>query len=134
MVEFGGAAHPKFSGSGTLTVIQIHLSPDTPQEVIQELKSFVVGPPPPEGGAKIVQSGDDSPILRIQARGGIITSGNVQPRLELELVSPPEFKAKKWSQGFGIPTFIFAAGIIFHILSTPTVEDIEKYRPYVQDP
>jgi hypothetical protein len=133
MVDFAGTAHPKFVGSGTLSVIEIHLSPDTPQEVIQELKGFVVGPPPTEGGAKVAESGDDGPILRVQARGGVITSGNVQPRLELEIVSPQEFETKKWSQRFGIPTFIFAAGIIFHIVSTPTVEYIEKYRPYVQE-
>ena len=88
MVEFGGTAILRAANSGTLSVIEIHLSQDTPQEVIQELKSLVVGPPPTQGGAKAVQSGDDSPILRVQARGGIITSGNVQPRLELEIVSP----------------------------------------------
>jgi hypothetical protein len=133
MVDFAGTAHLKLVGSGTLSVIEIHLSPDTPQDVIQELKGFVVGPPPTEGGAKVVESGDGSPILRIRARGGVITSGNVQPKLELEIVSTQEFETKKWSQRFGIPTFIFAAGVIFHFVSTPTVEHIEKYRPYVQE-
>jgi hypothetical protein len=131
MVDFGGTARPKFAGSGTLTVIEIHLSQDAPQETIQELKALVVGPPG-NGGAHVVQPIEGA-TLRIQVRGVAITSGDIRPRLLVRL-TPVDATTSKPSLIASLALLLVVFQITYYVSGTAdhVIQFLDHYRDYFQ--
>jgi|SRR5271165_314112 len=124
MVDFGGSCITKAANSGTLTV-EIHLSPTTPQQVIQELKALVVDSPA------------ESATVRIQARGSITVTGQVHPRLAPDIpitLIPDEGKTGKPSLMATLAVLLCLSTIAYNVTGTADniLQFLEHYRSYFQ--
>jgi len=69
MVDLGGPCILKTASSGTLSVIEVRLSPSAPQEVIKQLRALVVAPPKKEG--RIIEA-----KIAIDAGVSVLASAN----------------------------------------------------------
>ena len=129
MVDLGGSCIIKAVNSGTLTV-EIRLSPDAPQEIIQELLALVVAPST-NAGATVVQPAESGKV-RIQLRAGAISSGEVQARL-VKLI-PAEGKTGKLSIMATLAVLLCLSTILYNVTGTAEniLQFLEHYRSYFQ--
>jgi hypothetical protein len=119
MVEFGGSCIGKAANSGTLTV-EIHLSPTTPQVVIQQILALVVDSPT-----------ETSAAVHIKAKGAITVTGEVHPRyVQVQLV-PFDAKAKLILTG---SIALFLSTVAYNVSGTALniLEFLEHYREYFE--
>lgn len=132
MVNLGGPGTIKAANSGTLTV-EIRLSPDTPQEVIQQILALVVAPEKTEGriiGAKVgIEAGVSvvaSPEI-VKAGASSSSSANFQVRLV-----PAEGKTGKPSLMATLAVLLIISQITYHVSGTAdhTIQFLEHYRSY----
>jgi hypothetical protein len=141
MVEFGGAAHPKFAGSGTLTVIDIHLSQDTPLEIIQQILALVSAPQ--EGKGRILNATvaigagitvNPAPeVYRPNPRAGSSSLASVLPTLKLIPVDGAARKDSSWLRlildAVSIPYYVVWTGVgilTFIGLIQPHIQEIKE--------
>jgi hypothetical protein len=116
--------------------IEIHLSLATPQQVIQEIKAFVVDSPaiaethaaPPKAS---------SGILRVQVRGSAIFSGYVRPRL-VRLI-PVGDKTDKPSLVTSFAVLLYVVQLAYYVSGTAdgtadyTIQFLEQYQRYFRE-
>lgn len=120
MVDLEGSCTAQPANSGTLLTVEIYLSPTTPQQVIQEIKARVVDSPT-NAETPLDQPGVVDGIYRPMPAASSHSSANVHPHFQLDpsivlkTVPSIELKAGKSSLGFGVRTFLIAAGCIYQV-------------------
>lgn len=130
MVDLGGTARAKFAGSGTLSVVEIHLSQDTPQEVIQQILALVVD------SSEEQETPTDQPavvdgVLRIKGvAASSFSSADVQPS-SVRLI-PVESKTGKASLMASLAVILCLSTITFNVTGTADniLQFLEHYRTY----
>jgi hypothetical protein len=121
MADLQGSCIIKSANSGTLTV-EIHLSPTTPQVVIQQILALVVAPQEREG--------------RIHNATVAINAGitvKASPDIQVKLI-PVEGKTGKWSLPSGLRVLLFVVELAFYVSGTAdqTIQFLDHYRSYFQ--
>jgi hypothetical protein len=102
--------------------VEIHLSPDAPQEAIQQILALVVDSPTATSAA-----------VRVEGKGTITVTGEIHPRyVQVQLV-PFDAKAKFLVTG-PIALLLVFAQIAYYVAGTAdhTVQFLEHYRSYFQ--
>jgi hypothetical protein len=121
MADLEGSCIIKAANSGTLTV-EIHLSPDAPRLVIQELKALVVDSPA------------ESATQGTPARGSFTVTGEAHPRLvKLIPVGGETGNESSWLKlivdAVSIPYYVVWTGVgvlTFLGLLQPHIKDIKE--------
>jgi hypothetical protein len=128
--------------------IEIHLSPNSPQEVIQlinALAALAVAVDSPkrvgtihnakveiDSGVSVLASADvlHNAKVGIGLGASSLSSADVQVRL-----TPVETKTGKWPLGFGLRVFLVVAGIAYYVSGTAdnTVQFLKNLKPHVRE-
>jgi hypothetical protein len=130
MVDLEGFCVGEAANSGTLTV-EIHLSPTTPQIVIQQILALVVAP---ESEGRIIEA-----KVGIEAGTSVKASPEVQASsfssadIKIRLL-PVEGKKSKASLMTTLAVLLIVSQITYHVSGTAdhTLQFLEHYRSYFQ--
>jgi hypothetical protein len=122
MVDLEGSCIGKAANSGTLSVIEIRLSPTAPQEVIQQILALVVDP-----------STKTSAAVRVEAKGTITVTGEVHPRYGQVQLVPFDAKAKLIFAG-SMALLLWLSTVSYNVTGTADniLKFLEDYRNYLE--
>lgn len=131
MANLEGSCIGLAANSGTLTV-EIHLSPDAPQEVIQRIQALVVDSPSDQEIPRD-QPGVVDGKYRPKPAASSYSSVNAVPQ-RLKLI-PVEGKTGKPSLMATLAVLLIVCQITYYVSGTAdhTIEFIELYQRYIQE-
>ena len=129
MVNLEGSCIIKAANSGTL---EIHLSPTTPQVVIQQILALVVAPQEREGRIHNATVAINTGIT-VKASADVQASSFSSADFQVRLI-PVEGKTGKPSLMSTLAVLLLVAELAFYVSGTAdhTIQFLEHYRSYFQ--